>query len=102
MLVKTVGAGLGMEPGSLTQFKTVAWEDNSGALSLANLEPGQHTPRSRYYSVKVHWFKSHLTKLGPEPVTVEKIATEHQLVDMFTKPLPQESFVCLRFQLMGG
>ena len=45
-LVKTVGAGLGMEPGSLTQFKTVAWEDNSGALSLANLEPGQHTPRS--------------------------------------------------------
>jgi hypothetical protein len=100
-LVKTAGAGLGIDPGSLTQFKTVAWEDNSGALSLANLEPGQHTPRSRYYSVKVHWFKSHPTKLGPEPVTVEKITTEHQLVDVFTKPLPWESFVRLRFQLMG-
>ena len=90
-----------MEPGSLTQFKTVAWEDKSGALSLANLEPGQHTPRSQYYCVRVHWFKSQLTKLGPEPVTVEKIATEHQLADLFTKPLPRESFVRLRFQLMG-
>jgi hypothetical protein len=100
-LVNTVGAGLGMDPGSLTQFKTVAWEDNSRALSLANLEPAQHTPRSRYYSVKVHWCKSHLTKLGPKPVTVEKIATEHQLAGMFTKPLLWESFVRLRFQLIG-
>ena len=90
-----------MDPGSLTQFKTVAWEDNSGAVSLANLEPGQHTPRSRYYSVKVHWFKSHLTKLGPESVTVEKITIAHQLADMFTKPLTRESFLRLRFQLMG-
>jgi hypothetical protein len=53
-LVRTVGAGLGMDPGSLTQFKTVAWEDNSGALSPDNLEPGQHTPRSHYYNVKIH------------------------------------------------
>jgi hypothetical protein len=100
-LVKTVGAGLRMDPSSLTQFKTVAWKDNSGVLSLANLEPGQHTPRSHYHSVKVHRFKSHLTKSSPKPVTVEKITTKHQLVDMFMKPLSQESFVRLRFQLMG-
>ena len=100
-LVRAVGAGLGLDPNCLTQFKTTTWEDNAGALSLANLEPGQHTPRSKYYDVKVHWFKSHLTKLGPDPITIEKIPTDLNIADLFTKPLKKDTFEYLRFLLMG-
>jgi len=51
--------------------------------------------------VKVHWFKSHLTELGPAPITVEKIGTTDQLADLFTKPLPKDVFERLRLKLMG-
>ena len=45
-LAKGVAKGLGISQDCVTGFKTTVWEDNNGALSLANLEPGQHTPRS--------------------------------------------------------
>ena len=34
-------------------FKVSIWEDNIGALTLANLEPGRHTPRSKHYGIKI-------------------------------------------------
>ena len=80
-----------------TEFKVTVWEDNMGCLTLANLDPGQNTPRSKFYDSKVHWFRSHL---GPN-ISVEKISTEHQLADLFTKPLPKDVFQRLRKELMG-
>jgi hypothetical protein len=47
-----------------TTFRTTVHEDNSGALSLANLEPGRGTPRSKHYAVKLHWFRSKLVSEG--------------------------------------
>eukprot|EP00957_Ditylum_brightwellii_P164484 12522649-Ditylum_brightwellii.AAC.1 len=38
------------------------WEDNSGALALANLQPGRRTPRSKHFGVKLHRFMSKLGK----------------------------------------
>ena len=98
LLVKTVGAGCGLDSKCLTTFKTTVWEDNSGALALANLEPGQHTPRSKFYDVKVHWFRSHLK---PNDIVVRKIDTAEQKADLFTKPLSREIFVKIRLLLMG-
>ena len=55
-LAKTVVKGMGISEECVTDFKTTIWEDNAGALALAQLEPGQHTARSRFYDVRVHWF----------------------------------------------
>ena len=97
-LVKHVAKGLGMSETLLAEFKTTIWEDNIGALTLANLEPGQHTPRSKFYDVKVHWFRSHLK---PNYIEVKKIETKFQLADIFTKPLSKDVFEFLRERLMG-
>jgi hypothetical protein len=97
-LVKVMGEALHLNDKTMTSFKTTIWEDNNGALALANLDPGQHTPRSKHYDIKVHWFRSHLK---PNEVVVEKIDTSLQKADIFTKPLSVEIFVRLRKLLMG-
>ena len=47
-LAKTVANGCGISERCLTTFKTTVWEDNAGALALANLDPGQHTAQSKF------------------------------------------------------
>ena len=96
-LVRTVSRGCGISTECLTTFKTSVWEDNIGALTLANLDPGQNTPRSKFYDSKVHWFRSHLK---PD-ITVKKVDTSLQIADTYTKPLVKEVFVRLRKLLMG-
>jgi len=59
-LFLAVARGVGLSDDVLTSFKTVVWEDNNGALTLAKMEPGRMTPRSKHYAVKYHWFRSHL------------------------------------------
>jgi hypothetical protein len=97
-LIKQVAHGLGINDAVETEFRTTVWEDNTGALTLANLEPGQHTPRSKFYDVKVHWFRSHLK---PDYIEVKKIETKFQLADIFTKPLARDVFQFLRKRLLG-
>lgn len=99
-LVKTVAKGMGINPNVVTDFKVSVWEDNNGCLTLANLDPGQNTPRSKFYDCKVHWFRSHLCT-GPSSIQVFKVTTEEQLADLFTKPLSREVFERLRKKLMG-
>jgi hypothetical protein len=97
-LIKVLGSGLHLDSETMTTFRTTVWEDNNGALALASLDPGQHTPRSKHYDIKVHWFRSHLK---PNKIEVEKIDTSLQKADIFTKPLPKETFVYLRKLLLG-
>ena len=84
------------DPSSL--IKTTVYEDNAGALTLAQMEPGRVTPRSKHYAVKFHWFRS---QLKPNNIMVEKIETTNQLADMFTKPLKSIRFKYLRKELLG-
>jgi hypothetical protein len=104
-LIRTMAMGLQLEGTVHTDFKVTAWEDNNGALTLANLDPGQQTPRSRHFDSKCHWFRSHLTRDSaaqePNSILVLKISTEKQLADLFTKPLPREIFERLRLLLLG-
>ena len=104
-LVRTMAIGLQLEGTVHTDFKVTVWEDNNGALTLANLDPGQQTPRSRHFDSKLHWFRSHLTRdseaQAPNSILVLKISTEKQLADLFTKPLPREIFEKLRLMLLG-
>jgi len=38
--VHSISKGIGLPEDQLTTFKTTVWEDNAGALQLANMEPG--------------------------------------------------------------
>ena len=96
-LVHTVAKGCGIAEACTTSFLTTVYEDNNGALTLANLDPGHQTPRSKHYDVRVHWFRSHLNK----EIQVVKVDTTLQLADLFTKPLPRDQFQKLRKLLIG-
>ena len=97
-LLRVVGKGVGMSEEQRTKFKTTVWEDNMGALTLANMEPGQMTPRSKFYAIKYHWFRSHLK---PNKISVEKISTDSQRADILTKGLTQATFENIRKLLCG-
>jgi len=68
----TVAKAFGIPDERLSTFKMTCWEDNTAAETLANLDPGQTTPRSKFYDVKVHWFRSHLSK----DIQVKRIDTK--------------------------
>lgn len=97
-LVKAIASIVGYDQIESTTFKTTIWEDNVGALTLANLEPGRVTPCSKFYAVKLHWFCS---KLKPNDITIEQIDTLHQKADIFTKSLRREKFCHNRGILCG-
>jgi hypothetical protein len=97
-LVETVSKAVGLQQQDVINMRTTVWEDNSGALTLANLEPGRMTPRSKHYGVKYHWFRSHLK---PNNIEVLKIKTTEQQADIFTKGLRTHKFEENRKQLLG-
>ena len=98
--INAVATGFDIDQACFTEFRTTIWEDNIGALTLAQLEPGQHTVRSKFYDVRVHWFQQHLHSEGSN-MTVEKVDTKDQLADLFTKVLVPDTFQRLRKELMG-
>ena len=100
-LVKCMAEGVGLPQDQVTRIKTTVWEDNIGALTLANLDAGHSTSRSRHYLIRYHWFRSHLKVSGMNKVLIEKIDTKEQLGDLFTKPLTRVTFELLRHKLIG-
>jgi hypothetical protein len=50
-VTKAVANGLAFTRYQVLTFKATVHEDNQGALILANLEPGRHTPRSKFYAL---------------------------------------------------
>jgi hypothetical protein len=97
-LVNAVSHSVGLTEDQLTLFRTTVWEDNNGALTLANMEQGRMTPRSKHYAIKYHWFRSHLK---PEKVEVKKIDTKEQKADILTKGLKTDTFREIRKLLCG-
>jgi hypothetical protein len=97
-MVNAVAAAFDISDEVLTQFRTTVHEDNSGALTLANMEPGRITPRSKHYAVRTHWFRSHLE---PNRVEVVKIDTALQKADILTKPLSRNTHETIRMLLCG-
>ena len=63
-----------------TRTHSVIFEDNNGALALANSP--QDTPQSKFYAVKYHWFRQHV-KNGT--CVVKKIDSDKNIADIFTK-----------------
>ena len=72
------------------------FEDNVGALELAN-NP-KLRPRTKHLSVQLHHFR-HCVET--KEIIIEKVATKHQLADIFAKPLPKDAFQYLRSRIVG-
>ena len=83
-------------------MKSTVFEDNSGCISTA-MSP-KLSPRTKHIAVKWHLFKSHIsdnTEGCERPVILEKIASEYQIADIFTKGLGVTKFQTLRLLLCG-
>jgi hypothetical protein len=89
MLATDISENVGLTQEPITHFRTTVWEDNAGALKLATLAPGRMTPRSKWYGIKYHWFRS---KLKPNCIDIIKIASADQRADFLTKSLRREKF----------
>jgi hypothetical protein len=78
------------------QIHCKVWEDNNGALSLAQNQ--KFSPRTKHISIKYHHFREHVNK---GTISIHPIDTKEQTADIFTKPLDESLFVHLRKKLMG-
>ena len=68
-------------------IRSIAHEDNSSALSLANDQ--RITSRTRHYAVKWHFFWEHVRD---GTIVVVKVPTDDQCADYLTKGLVREIF----------
>jgi hypothetical protein len=75
---------------------STVFEDNKGCVELANAP--KMRPRTKHISIKYHHFRSHVAR---GDIKIQWISTNHQLADIFTKPLAGVLFHRLRFDLLG-
>ena len=66
------------------EIHSKVWEDNKGALSLA--QKGKFSPRTKHIAIKYHHFREHVHK---GIVSIHEIDTKKQTADIFTKPLDE-------------
>ena len=97
-MVKDVYTAIGLGNSDEIVINSTLWEDNSGELTLAKLEPPRMTPRSKHYALKYHWFRSKVSEYG---IKLMKISSEFQLADMLTKALGKINLQRLRKLFMG-
>jgi hypothetical protein len=97
-VTKCVTTGLAYSKDRILTFKATVHEYNQGALIFANLEPGRHTPRSKFYALRLHWFRSWLK---PNEIEIVFISTKLQKADYLTKPLESMPFAINRKLSMG-
>ena len=79
-------------------IKSTIYEDNEGALKLANTDLPRTTPRSKHYGIIYYWFWEYVMN---GTIKVLPIDTSDQLADIFTEGLSWAPFEKLRKQLMG-
>lgn len=97
-LCAVINRGLNVSTQRLLKFRATVHEDNMGALTLATLEEGRHTPRSKFYALKLHWFRSWLK---PRHIEIVHCDTKDQKADFLTKPLGPIEYERCRQLAMG-
>ena len=71
-------------------------DDNESFIAIANSR--KFSPRTRNITIKYHYFCHYRDKFI---VQILLINTRDQTAGIFTKPLPEEYFTCLRMKLCG-
>ena len=98
-VTKAITVGLGqMAKHRLVTFRATVHEDNRGALNLATSPVGRDTPRSKFYALKLHWFRSWLQ---PKQVEIKYCPSIEQKADFLTKALTTPAFKANRKLSMG-
>lgn len=97
-MVKSIEKAIGFYQSLPTKMHVVIYEDNSGALILANTLPPNFTPHSKHYVIMTIWFREGIIHYGIKVVAID---TKEQKGDIFTKMPPQVVFEYLRNLLMG-
>ena len=99
-LVDDIAKGFGIAYDRSTVIKSTVFEDNQGAIAVAN-HPDL-TQRTRHLHAKYHHFKEHLGKQddGGE-IRIEHINAQNQVADILTKGLGESTFASLRDKIMG-
>ena len=87
-----------VDPETVSDLMTTVFQDNSAALTLANLEPPRMTPRTKHFAIKYHWFRD---LLKPMKIQIVPINTDNQIADILTKSLGALKFQEMRKKLMG-
>jgi hypothetical protein len=90
--------GLQQSSDQTLTFNTTVHEDNQGCLKLANMEPGRTTPRSKFYALKMHWFR---TWIAARNLKLQYILSNQQRADFLTKGLPSDKFEANRLSVCG-
>ena len=100
---KEIAKACGVSNEERASMHTTIWEDNVGALTLANLELPQMTPRSKAIGVRYHWFRQYVSRDNGEDggIVIKKVDTKDQIADIFTKGLSRQLFERLRKMLSG-
>jgi len=96
-LVQEVCASFDIPREKVTAISMI-WEDNNGALKLANKTLPICTPGSKFFAIKPRWFRSHVQSGKIEVVEVD---TKAQAADPFTKGLCEAEFLPKRKMLVG-
>jgi hypothetical protein len=94
-LLEFLAKTIGYDREVISNIKVTVHEDNAACLKLANLPPGQFTPRTKFYAVKVHWFQS----LFLDKRRIVKIEARLQRADILSKLLSTDIFKDIRSQL---
>jgi len=97
-LVQTIFRSIEFEKRQKLNILCNLFDDNAGALSLANLELPRMTPRSKHYAAKYNWFR---VCLKLENIGVLKVESKRQLADIFVKGFPKSTFENIRELLIG-
>jgi len=95
-LIVEILEALDLPPEVTLSFQCRAFEDNNGALLLANNQ--RLTNRTKYYQVKWHWFWHHV---NDKSVNIVKVDTLEQRADYLTKGLTREAFERIRMLVQG-
>jgi hypothetical protein len=96
-LVGTLGIGTDIQ----FSTKSKAFEDNAAALQFART--GKLTLQNKHIATKYHWFRSHIRHdYNLEGwLEIEKVESNKQAADIFTKNLTHDKFAAARKLLCG-
>ena len=84
-------------PFSKAQVQCRTFEDNAACIEVATSEP-KIRPRTKHLAVRLFHFRSHVEN---GRIAIEHVPSQDQLADIFTKPLPRDSFRRLRDRLLN-
>jgi hypothetical protein len=71
--------------------------DNQAAIAISNNDV--HHARTKHIDIRHHYVRD---AIKAKEIDIKWISTNNQLADIFTKPLPRQSFERLRQVLLGS